>query len=261
MSAMVSRKKKAADHLSTLKDACQKNLPLDVRLVGNQTTEIYRSRFLNPPENAESDTLLIEAPTSRGSVVLLRPGQEIKLIFAYQGIIHSFTTEIVSRGRYQLSEEVTVRFLKLQAPETLATGKIRSFYRLAIPGSTPLELSLGVFAKQKGKPQRIRAREKAIITDIGGGGLGFRIPEGRSLLLGVDTRLSLNFHFPDDEEPMRLLGRICFYLRRKDLREVFFGVQFIEVDSGIDYKRSVDRILRYVAEKQRMLLKNRINVN
>jgi len=258
---MVSRKKKVADHLSTLRDACQNNLPLDVRLVGNQTTEIYRSRFLNPPENAESDTLLIEAPTSRGSVVLLRPGQKIKLIFVYQGIIHSFTTEIVSRSRYKLSEEVTVPSLKIQVPKALATGKIRSFYRLAIPDSTPMELSLGILAKQKGKPQRIRAREKAVITDIGGGGLGFRISEGRSLLLGVDTRLSLSFRFPDDDEPLRLLGRICFYLRRRDLREIFFGVQFTEVDSDLDYKRSIDRILRYVAEKQRMLLKNRISIN
>lgn len=107
----------------------------------------------------------------------------------------------------------------------------------------------------------MRSREKGLLTDLGGGGLGFRIPEGRSLLIGVGTRLSLSFRLPADDEQIKVLGRICFSLRRPELREAFFGVQFTELDSDVEYKRNVDRILRFVAERQRQSLSNRIRIN
>ncbi len=247
------------ESFAALSQACFQNLPLDVRLPGEQTTETYRSRFLRSAEDAEPGILTIEAPTLRGNIVLLRPGQEIKVIFAYERIIHSFTTTVISRGRHQLNNEMTVSSLHLQWPEAISIGKIRSFYRLPIPEKNRMEVSLGIYSQTKNKSRRVRARENAVLTDIGGGGLGFRIAEGRSLLMGVDTRLFLSFCLPGDEESIKLVGRICFYLRRKDLREVFFGVQFIDIESDILYKRNVDKILRYVAEQQRLSLSYRID--
>jgi c-di-GMP-binding flagellar brake protein YcgR len=247
--------------LSILSTVCSKNLSLDIRIIGEQSTEIYRSRFLGMEDDngSTAGALVIEAPTVKGNVVLMRPGQDIKIIFVYQGTIHSFNTTIIGRGRHELNPTVTVSSLKLQPPASLSTGKIRSFYRLPIPHSQRLELSIGIYARQRGKIRRIRSREKAYITDIGGGGLGFRIAEGRSLLLSVHTRLFLSFRLPDDEDAIRLIGRICFSLRRTELREMFFGVQFVETDSDVQYKKNVDRILRFVAEQQRLGLSNRVD--
>jgi hypothetical protein len=41
------------------------------------------------------------------------------------------------------------------------------------------------------------------------------------------------------------------------LQQIFSGVQFVEVDSDVNFKRSVDRILHFVAEQQRISLGNR----
>ncbi|RJP21139.1 MAG: flagellar brake protein [Candidatus Abyssobacteria bacterium SURF_5] len=256
---MSPRKKTADDDFSILSSVCQHNVSLDVRPMGEKSTEFYRSSFLAFQRDAIPPVLVIQAPTSKGRIILLRPGQKIKLVFVHNGVIYSCATAILGRVRHQLNREIDVAALQLQVPAALATGKIRSFYRLSIPRSRSLEVMVGIYTGKRGKQQRIRSREKAYMTDIGGGGMGFRIAEGRSLLLGVDTRLSLSFRLSEEDQPIRLLGKIGFYLRRRDVREVFFGVQFIEVDSDIAYKRNIDKILRYVAEQQRISLQSRLN--
>jgi len=194
-------------------------------------------------------------------VVLVRPGQEIKISFSDEGKKQTFKSIILGRGKFNLNDEITVPSLELPIPELASSKEKRSFYRFRIGDSQPVEINLGIFAKEKGKNRRIRSREKGLLTDLGGGGLGFRISEGRSLLLVVGARVFLSFRLPLDDEHIRVLGRICFSVRRPELREVFLGVQFIEVDSDIEYKRSVDKILHFVTKQQRQSPGNRISVN
>ncbi len=247
--------------VEVLSGACALNLPLDLRIIGDRSKAEYRSRFLSFGENPKKPVLLVEAPTSKGSVVPLRPDRRVKVVFSYNGRNRSFESHILGRSKFRLSPTVTVPSLELLVPEEISSGEKRSFYRIFVADTPPIELNLGVLTEKKEGPRRIRSREKGFLTDLGGGGLGFRIPEGRSLLLGVGTRLSLSFRLPAEEEQIKVLGRICFSLRRPELREVFFGVQFTELDSDVEYKRSVDRILRFVAERQRQSLSNRIRIN
>lgn len=258
---MESVKGKKAEAVEVLSSACALNLPLDMRIIGDRSKTDYRSRFLSFGEDPKKPVLLIEAPTSKGSVVPVRPDRSVKVMFSHNGRSRSFDSHILGRGKFKLSDTVTVPSLELLVPEEISSGEKRSFYRIFVADTPPIELNLGVLAEEEGGPRRIRSREKGLLTDLGGGGLGFRMPEGKSLLLSVGTRLSLSFRLPADDAEIKLLGRICFSLRRPELREVFFGVQFTELDFDVEYKRSVDRILRFVAERQRQDLSNRIRIN
>jgi len=190
--------------------------------------------------------------------VPVRPGQEIKVSFSYDGRGMSFTTHIRGRGKFSLSSAVSVPSLNILVPENVSIRERRGFYRLLVTDLPPIEITMGVFSGE-GTRRRIRSREKGVMTDLGGGGLGFRISEGKSLLLALGTRLSLSFQLPDDEQEIKIIGRTCFSLRRSELREIFFGVQFVETESNIEYKQSIDKILRFVAERQRRMLKERIH--
>ncbi len=247
--------------ISILSSACARNLGLDMRITGDKSTAAYRSRFLAIDPAGNEPILVIEAPTLKGSVVLIRPGQEIKVSFSDEGKKRTFKSTVLGRGKFNLNNEVTVPSLELPIPTLASSEETRSYYRLRMRDVRPVELTLGILAKEKGENRRVRSREKGILTDLGGGGLGFRIPEGRSLLLVVGARVFLSFRLPSDNEHIRILGRICFSVRRPELREVFFGVQFIEVDSDIEYKRSVDKILHFVAAQQRQGLGKRILIN
>lgn len=258
---MESVKGKKSEAATVLSSACALNLPLDLRIIGDRSKTEYRSRFLNFDESSKKPVLLIEAPTSKGNVVPVRPDRRAKVLFSFDGRSRSFESHILGRGKFRLSPTVTVPSLELLVPEEISSGEKRSFYRIFVADTSPIKLDLGVLSKEEGGSRRIRSREKGLLTDLGGGGLGFRIAEGRSLLLGVGARLSLSFRLPGEDERIKVLGRICFSLRRPEVREVFFGVQFTELESDVEYKRSVDRILRFVAEWQRQNLSNRIRIN
>jgi c-di-GMP-binding flagellar brake protein YcgR len=254
---MAEKNRNRSEVAVILTEACAQNLPLDLRVLDAKTSESYKSRFLGLALDARPPVLTVEAPTSKGGVVPVRAGNTVQINFSYEDGSRSFRTQVLGRGRFELNPKVTVPSLELAPPQTLSPGEKRNFYRVIL-SDIPIELGVSVFAEKEGRARRIRAREKAILTDIGGGGLGFRIPEGKSLLLDPDKRLFLTFRLPREDEPLRLLGRICFSIRRRELREAFFGVQFTDVDSELEYKRDIDRILRFVAEIQRQALSARI---
>jgi len=249
-------KEKNAEVVSILSRVCAQNLPLDLRIIGEEPASEYRSRFLNLDATREGLILIIEAPTSRGTIVPARPGEDTRVSFFYNGRDLSFVSQVLRRGKFSLSPTVNVPSLDLLVPEHASFSERRSFYRIVVTESPPIELKIGIFT-ETGKSRRIRSRVKGIITDIAGGGLGFCMSEGKSLLLAIGTRLLISFRLPDDEQEIKILGRICFTLRRSEVRQAFFGVQFMEIDSDIEYKQSVDKILRFVAERQRRMIKER----
>jgi c-di-GMP-binding flagellar brake protein YcgR len=136
----------------------------------------------------------------------------------------------------------------------------RSFYRVHLNEDRRVDIKLEILTEGE-ETSRVRSREKGVITTIGGNGLGFYLPEGRSLLLNTDTRLQLKLKLQPEDEELRLLAKVRVRLRRPKARVIFFGVQFIDIDSDIRYKQSVDRILRFVAEEQRRHLAQRRHLN
>ncbi|MBI4830461.1 MAG: flagellar brake protein [Candidatus Lindowbacteria bacterium] len=249
---------KESEAITILSNACARNLPLSLRIIDDRTGTEYRSRFLILEETEQDDILIIEAPTSKGSLVMMNPGQKVRVSFSYNRQTRSFSGRLLGRGRVSLNSGTHVASLELRAPDHIASNERRGFYRVFLNHNSPVAVNLGVLAAGLGQPSRVRAREKGTLTDIGGGGLGFRLSDGKSLLLGVGVCVLLSFKLPGSDDQINLVGRICFSLRRSDLRQVFFGVQFVSVDSEVDSKRAVDRILRFTAERQRESLNKRI---
>jgi c-di-GMP-binding flagellar brake protein YcgR len=254
---MSPRKKKKTSPNPVLAAACEKNLPIDLRIAGEKSPDVYRSRFLALEERPDSIALLVEAPAPKGTVVPIRPGQQARVTFTLNDQENYFEAVVRDRGRHQLNRETSIATLELEMPEEVFSAGKRGFYRHPIDSAEIIEVRLAILASDGGDSKRIRWREKAALTDIGGGGLGFRISEGRSLLLSPGTRLLLTFKLGPEEEEIILLGRICFSLRQPKLRQAFFGVQFIEVESEIEYKQNVDKVLHYVAYMQRRSLGER----
>ncbi len=256
-SSMSPRKKKKAAPNPVLVTACDRTVSIDLRIADEAFATVYRSRFLRLEEGSEYHTLLIEAPTLRGSVIPVRPGQRMKIAFKLNGQDNYFDTTVLDRRRHPLNPDISVASLELQTPEEMLSSGKRGFYRLLVGETEVVEVKIGILADHSEVGAgRVRWREKATLTDIGGGGLGFRLAEGNSLFIGPDKRLTLKFTLPPDEE-IRLLGRVCFSLRQSKRREAYFGVQFVDLDSDLEYKRNIDRVLSYVAEKQRLSLGER----
>jgi c-di-GMP-binding flagellar brake protein YcgR len=249
---------KVSEATAILSNACERNLPLSLRVIGDGAGEEHRSRFLVLEEAKGGGILIIEAPTSKGSVVLMRPGQEVRVSFSHNRQKRIFSSQLLGRGKVKLNSGTAVPSLELLAPTHIPSSERRGFYRVFVNHGSPIPVTLGVLADRNSPASRVRSREKALLTDVGGGGLGFRLSEGKSLLLSVGVHVLISFKLPEKGEQVNLMGRVCFSLRRPDLREVFFGVQFVSVDSEVEYKRGVDSILRFAATRQRESLSKRI---
>ena len=254
---MTQRKRKKIGPNPGLAAACAKNLPLNLWVIGEHSPALYKSRFLGQDERSGETVVFIEAPADKGNIVPIRPGRQVKAIFTLNGQDYYFETSVLDRGKFQLNPQTSVPSLELQAPEEVLAEAKRGFYRVAIDAAEPIELRLGILAEDQDGGGRIRWRERGTLTDVGGGGLGFRISEGKSLLISPATRLLLRFKLDPEDEEIKLMGRVCFSLRQPELREAFFGVQFIDVESDVEYKRNIDRILHFVAETQRLSLGER----
>jgi len=257
---MKTEKTRESQAFQILRDACTKRAPLDLRVFGRKKQDEYQSRFLQLDEYDDLPTITIEAPALEGENILVPLDREVEVSFLHKKQPHFFITLASGHGKFSLGRKKIIRSVELLAPNEIILAEKRSFYRVHLNEDRPIEIKLEILADEEEETGRVRSREKAIITTIGGNGLGFYLPEGRSLLLNVDTRLRLKFRLQPEEEELRLLGNIRFRLRRSKVREVFFGVQFNDIDSDIKYKQSVDRILRFVADEQRRHLSQRIHL-
>lgn len=258
---MKTRKTKEFETFTILRDACIKMAQLDLRLAGEKAPTEYQSRFLQLDEYAEVPSVTIETPILKGKPALVPTDQEVEVSFIHGGQPHQFVTLVLQHGEINLDKRKPIPSLELIAPGEISIEEKRSFYRVYPDEERPIKIKLAILADEEGQVDRIRSREKGILTSIAGEGLGFRIPEGKSLLLHAGTRVQIKFRLHPEDDELRLVAKICFRLRKPKGREVFFGVQFIDIDSDIAYKRSVDRILRFVAEEQRRYLAERTHLN
>ena len=256
---MNTEKTRESEAFAILRDACNKRAPLDLRVFGRKKQDEYESRFLQLDEYAEHPIVTIEAPVVEGENVTVPLDREVEVTFLHKKQSHFFITLASGHGIFRLGRSKVIRSLELLAPNEVILAEKRNYYRVQLSEDDPIEVKLEILAEVE-EAGRVRSREKGIITTIGGNGLGFYLPEGRSLLLNVNTRVRLRFRLQADEEELRLLANIRFRVRRPKVREVFFGVQFTDVDSDIKYKQSVDRVLRFVAEEQRRHLSQRIRL-
>jgi hypothetical protein len=256
---MKMEKTKESEAFEILRDVCTRRATLDLRVFGRKKQDEYKSRFLQLDEYAELPTVTIQAPAPEGENILVPLDHEVEVSFLHMRQPHFFITLASGHGTFRVARKKIIRSLELLAPNEIVLAEKRNFYRVRLEEDRRVEIKLEILSEDD-EAIRVRSREKGIITTVGGNGLGFYLPEGRSLLLNVDTRLRLRFRLQPDEEELKLLATIRFRLRRPKIREIFFGVQFIGIDSDIKYKQSVDRVLRFVAEEQRRHLSQRIHL-
>jgi c-di-GMP-binding flagellar brake protein YcgR len=258
---MPTRKTKEAETLAILRDVCISLARVELRLIGDRNATEYRSRFLQLDEYADEPTVTIEAPKLKGETIILPLDREVEISFLHKGRPNLFVTQVAGHGRTTVGRDIDTPSLVLPVPDEISIDEKRSFYRVQFDEDRAIEVKLGILADEKGESQRIRAREKGTITTIGGNGLGFRMPEGKSLLLNAGTRVQLKLRLAPGEKELKLLAVVRFRHRRPNAREVFFGVEFLDIDTDIKYKQSVNRILRFIAEEQRRYLASRSHLN
>jgi len=250
--------------LRLLELACAYNSPLSIHTDSDDEIYRYKSRMLDMKETSGSRSIIIDQPVADGPAAPLRPDAEITLFFAIEQGRYAFDSTVLKRSDFELGERRTVRALEIAYPNVLKSGQRHAYYRVPIPLRKPIHvdcLVVGDFTYATEEDENHiklppKGQLKARTIDLSVGGMLVAFEEGDTHLADVGTKLALRFSLERNETPIRLNGIIRRVVRKAAREQVQAGIEFIDINRAFEYKLAINRLYKYIAERQREILKS-----
>lgn len=195
--------------------------------VGNDKNRYaYASRI----ENITESSLWVATPTERGSLVVLRPGTEVRVFFNHGRGRFFFVAEVIGH------EFEPIPLLILTKPAQLVKGQRRHFLRVR---ATIFPVESWVIDPD---PEQCRAIRIATV-DISGGGIRF-VGNDR---LPVGTKLRLRLDLPFNCGTVEVIARVLRVEERGEAIRSRYetAATFVQIAEG-----DRDRICRFVLKQQ-----------
>ena len=207
------------------------NTLVEIEVEKGEYKGVYHSRV----EEVREDTLLLAMPIKRRRVVVLPEGLKVQVGIVRSGISYFFEATILRRLRSPLP------LLVVNKPAEARKRQRRAWVRV------PAVLNFLYAAVDAANPDQELEFQRAQTLDISGGGLLFATD--RSFL--PDDRLKIILELPPDQK-IELVGRVARIVNNPSgaWRRFSVGVEFIQIG-----ERDRDRIIRWVFERQRELIK------
>ena len=238
-----------------LVQACQRETGAEVRREGVEEGSVLRSRMLRAMEGGTNPHVVMDLPTEEGRAASIHEGEELEVTFQGGGERVGFRAEVKGRcfERVRAAEETGGRGTWVPAilvtyPEELEVRQRRAYYRVPL---SRLEQCRVVFGETE--------MYTGLAEDLSTGGIGIRsrdvgTRERAVSGLGVGTRVRLWFQLPGGSQDVALVGEIRN--RRADEEEgTMLGVEFVETEQSLEGRRGIGVIGKYVAARQRELLR------
>ena len=214
-----------------------KLMPGDLRL--NLLVELevkdsdYAGKYPSRVEEIRDDSLVLAMPISRGEIVTLRRDTPITINFMLSGANHVFEATILERIR----EPLPVFVVKM--PSEAKKKQRRSWVR--VPASMKISYTT---VKDKSIIDELYLEAQTI--DISGGGLLFYSDRGYR----PGERMKVILHLP--KRPLEIRAKVVRSMLIPDQQPRLYqtGVEFTDIR-----ERQRDRVMKYVFEQQRMLIK------
>lgn len=207
------------------------NTLVEIEVEKGEYKGVYHSRI----EEVREDTLVLAMPIKRRKVVLLPEGLQIIVGIVRGGISYSFESTILRRIRSHLP------LLVINKPGEARKRQRRAWVR--VPAVLDFSYALVNLEEADKELEFYRAQT----LDISGGGLMFAADHSFS----PGDRLKIILELPPGEK-LRLEARVVRVVANPSeaWRRFSIGVEFTEIR-----ERDRDRIVRWVFERQRELIK------
>ncbi|NPV92031.1 MAG: hypothetical protein HPY50_14790 [Firmicutes bacterium] len=193
----------------------------------------YRGKYPSRVEEIRGDTMVLAMPMSRGEIVTLRRETRVLINFMLNDANHAFEAPILERMRDPLPVFV------VRLPTEAVKRQRRSWVR--VPASLRISYTT---VKDKVIDDELFLETSTI--DVSGGGLLFY--SDRGYRPGESMRIIL--HLP--KRPLEVKARVIRSTIIPDQQPRLYqtGVEFIDIR-----ERQRDRVMKYIFEQQRMLIK------
>lgn len=242
--------------------ACAYNLPLSVHTESGEDVYRYKSRMLDISKTSESRTLIIDQPVPEGPTIALRPNLEIKVFFAVEQGRYAFDGRVLRKTDFELGNRKKITALEITYPNALKSGQRRAYYRVPIPLLMPIEVDCAVLGNAGAETKHDDAdtirndgnRLNARTINLSVGGMLIEFEEGDIGLVNVGAMLAIQFSVARNETPLKLHAIIRRVEKKSATEQIRAGIEFIDTEETFEYKLAINRLYRYVAERQREIL-------
>lgn len=234
-----------------------------------------------------NDELVIEEPATMGTPIKLRDGVELVGIMSIGQNRWTFRTENLGRTDAALNPHRSVRAYRLRMPERVTRTQRRDYYRLAVAGLDlpsvdmwPLNDPRSVIVAERMMDEASRAVQQGetpvlpnledptvrpdigpgvvgTLLNVGGGGIGVRIPPEHSAIVNRHRVFWLRLAMPGAMEVPILATAKLVHTHLQTDHSIYGGMSF-DFSHNADHKRVVvDEICRFVVQQQRFQLQRR----
>lgn len=206
------------------------NQLVEIELNEGQKTEYLPSRI----EEIKEDYLYISMPMRKGALLLMRLGQEIKVIIRYRNNTVGFLTKIVGRRREPIP------YLIINKPDRIVpVNQKREYVRLNI--SLPVRFRII-------DDENNNTIEEGITIDISAGGMLFstkaEVKNGQKIEMEITLALENKFFCQ---------AHVIRIFEKEENNAVWVAVEYDDISEG-----HRDRIFKFIFEKQREWIKKGI---
>jgi len=249
---------------SVLELACAYNAPLTVTIETESEVCRYKSRMLEMKKKNSHRSLVIDHPVTDGPAVALKQGTPLTLFFAMDEGRFVLETTILRKTTFTLENRRKISAFEITYPNSLKKGQRRTYFRVPVHIDKPIlvegfaiEDDTNLFNHAAGTwnfPAENQIEGHAVNISVGG------------ILLALDTKpvdppdvgtqFMLRFSMTTHETPLVLKAIVRRIEEETSSKKKRIGYEFKDSETKFEYKLAINRLYKFVAERQREIIKS-----
>lgn len=204
------------------------------------------------------DEASIETPNAKP----ISKGEEFEGFFEFKGFRYLFYSEVLEHTKFKINDR-GIYALKISLPTVLKDGERRDYFRVGLPMKHQVIVKFNITKREEKKPIMSSVLEhqpevfEGIMIDISGGGFAIKAIEGSKMLereLERGDIVNATFKLKKEYEEMVIYSVLRNKHKYQGTEIMIWGFAFISGDKNKQLKKYINKIMRYVTERQRELM-------
>jgi len=244
-----------------LDNAAGLNENLTLTVYEKDTSFLYLSRILDV--NFKDKYIIIdEASIETPNAQPISKGEEFEVFFEFKGFRYLFNSEVLEHTKYKINNR-GIYALKITLPSELKDGERREYFRVGLPMKPQVIVKFNITKRGDTSPIMSSVLEhqpevfEGIMVDISGGGFAIKAAEGSKMLernLGRGDTINAKFTLKKGYDEMEIYSVLRNKHKYQDTEILIWGFTFVTGNKNKLLKKYINKIMRYVTERQRELM-------